>query len=157
MNKLCKCFVLATFVMFNLFCPILPSVDSAQTPDPLSQFSGRYSRTITISTITTITQSFQRRTQSFASFSCSFGLGPNIYDGILLYLQIGSNPEYFDYFLQLTCKPNVRIPLSFREYTGPFTPYDHVGWRLIGVRGYSSTEGNRYVFVVTSISGWVKP
>jgi hypothetical protein len=95
-------------------------------------------------------------TSTTATAPCTFGLSElDGYAGTLTRHQVGSNPDYQAYFLKLTCSPDTEVPLSFDTYGGPFTPDNHIGWYLFGVKGHGGSQGQRFVFFVTSIEGWV--
>ena len=92
---------------------------------------------------------------SSTSLACTFGLGPDSYDGVFL-ITYANYPGGAAYHLQLTCDPSKVIELSFDEYTGPFRTYAHDGWRLLNVKGHWGTGTQSDVFFVTSIEGWVQ-
>jgi len=89
------------------------------------------------------------------SLACTFGLGPDSYDGVFL-ITYANYPGGASYRLQLTCDSSKVIELSFDEYTGPFRTYTHDGWRLLNVKGHWGTGTQSNVFFVTSIEGWVQ-
>jgi hypothetical protein len=92
---------------------------------------------------------------SSTSLACTFGLGPDSYDGVFL-ITYANYPGGASYRLQLTCDSSKVIELSFDKYTGPFRTYTHDGWRLLNVKGHWGTGTQSNVFFVTSIEGWVQ-